>query len=84
MFPILALQLIKGSSFWAILGFEEEECIFFFYHSFNIYSHDSQWSVTISTNSQTRFNSMIDTEFSENWSSGLRREVKQYHDFEHV
>ena len=34
--------------------------VFFYYHYFTIYGHDSQWSVTIWTNSQSCFNSRID------------------------
>ena len=45
---------------WAVFGFEEEECVFYYYFVFfTVYGHDSQWSVTNWTNSQSCFNNYI-------------------------
>ena len=30
IFPVLSLQLMKGSSFWAIVGFNEEKCVYYY------------------------------------------------------
>ena len=49
----VSLQLMKGSSFWTVLRFEAEECVFYYF--FTIYGHDSQWSMTIWTSSQSPF-----------------------------
>ena len=37
--PILLLQLMRGSSFCAVLGFEEENCIFFMPPPFSMGGH---------------------------------------------
>ena len=69
---------------WAVLGFEKEGC-FFYYFNFTIYRHNNGWSVTIWTNSQSRFNSRVDISFGGNWQNGVWTEVvEQYHDFIHV
>ena len=74
-FLILSLQLMTGSSFMrAILGFEEEECSFYYYHHFTIYGHASQWSVPIWTNFQSGFNSRIDMKLGGNWPTDFWRE----------
>ena len=62
IFPILSLQLMKGSSFEQFLVLTKKG-VYFYYFFFCRIGHDSQWSMTISTNSLSRFNSRIDTKF---------------------
>ena len=50
IFPILSLQLMKGSSFEQVLVLKKKNVLFYYYH-LTLYGHDSQWSVTIWTNS---------------------------------
>ena len=84
IFPILSLQLMKGSSFEQVMVLKKKN-VFFYYHYFKIYGHDSQWSMTIRTNSQSRFNSRIDIKLGGNWPTDFwRQSVQQYHDFIHV
>ena len=54
---------------WAVLGFEEEE------YFLTKYGHDSQWSMAIWTNSQSRFNSRMDMKFGGNWPTSFWRDL---------
>ena len=72
-FPILSLKLMKGSSFEQFLVLKKP-IVFFYCHYFTIYGHDSQWSVTIWTNSQSRFNSRISMKLGGNWPTDFWRE----------
>ena len=47
IFPILSLQLMKGSSFEQVLVLKKKNELLFYYHYFTIYGHDSQWNMTI-------------------------------------
>ena len=50
IFPILSLQLMKGSSFEQVSVLKKKNVLlFFYYHYFTIYGQDSQWSITIRT-----------------------------------
>ena len=64
IFPSLWLQLMKGS-FELFLVLKRRMWGFFYCHYFTIYGHDSQWSVTVWTNTQFRFNSRIDMKLGE-------------------
>ena len=54
---------MKGSSFEQLSVLKKKNVLIIIF--FTIYGHDSQWSVTIGTNSQSRFNSRIDVKFGE-------------------
>ena len=64
IFPILSMQLMKGSSFEQVLVLRKKNVFFVLFFIIIILPymgmHDSQWSVTIWTNSQSSFNSRID------------------------
>ena len=68
-FPILSLQLLKRSSFEQVLVLKKKKVCFFYHHYFIINRHDSQWSVTIWTNSPSCFNSRIDMKLDGNWQT---------------
>ena len=53
IFTILSMQLMKGSPFWAVHGFEEECVVVFLLLFFTIMGYGSQWSMTVWASSQS-------------------------------